>query len=203
MTIQSSQYIWSSLRFRKNLRETSSLYSQFEKITSRSGLFRRQRLENDLRVKENSISIDQSKCMTLRWGYSLLTKRKGTNKLYNCMQSSPICSPTRVNFPFNIRCSVSSKRVARRWSHFIYSSSTWFVPNIFLRVQVRALREVVLFSESSGSPPTCELKPVSSNNLWAKTCKLEFYLWSSSRRMKSGSLIAFNFNLRNVFKIHD
>merc|ERR1711934_1026369 len=45
----------------------------------------RQRLENDLRVKENSISIDQSKCMTLR-----------------------------VNFPFNIRCSVSSKRVARR-----------------------------------------------------------------------------------------
>ena len=28
--------------------------------------FPRQRLENDLRVKENSISIDQSKCMTLR-----------------------------------------------------------------------------------------------------------------------------------------
>ena len=45
----------------------------------------RQRLENDARVKENSLSIDQSKCMTLR-----------------------------MNFPFNIRCSVSSKRVARR-----------------------------------------------------------------------------------------
>ena len=45
----------------------------------------RQRLENDSRVKENSLSIDQSKCMTLR-----------------------------MNFPFNIRCSVSSKRTARR-----------------------------------------------------------------------------------------
>ena len=45
----------------------------------------RQRLENDSRVKENSLSIDQSKCMTLR-----------------------------MNFPFNIRCSVSSKRTTRR-----------------------------------------------------------------------------------------
>ena len=45
----------------------------------------RQRLENDARVKENSLSIDQSKCMTMR-----------------------------MNFPFNIRCSVSSKRVTRR-----------------------------------------------------------------------------------------
>ena len=48
-------------------------------------LSNRQRLENDGRVKENSLTIDQSKCMTLR-----------------------------VNFPFNIRCSVSSKRVTRR-----------------------------------------------------------------------------------------
>ena len=48
-------------------------------------LSNRQRLENDARVKENSLTIDQSKCMTLR-----------------------------VNFPFNIRCSVSSKRVTRR-----------------------------------------------------------------------------------------
>ena len=48
-------------------------------------LSNRQRLENDSRVKENSLSIDQSKCMTLR-----------------------------MNFPFNIRCSVSSKRTARR-----------------------------------------------------------------------------------------
>ena len=31
--------------------------------------FPRQRLENDLRVKENSISIDQSKCMTLRFAF--------------------------------------------------------------------------------------------------------------------------------------
>ena len=45
----------------------------------------RQRLENDARVKENSLTIDQSKCMTMR-----------------------------MNFPFNIRCSVSSKRVTRR-----------------------------------------------------------------------------------------
>ena len=48
-------------------------------------LSNRQRLENDSRVKENSLSIDQSKCMTLR-----------------------------MNFPFNIRCSVSSKRTTRR-----------------------------------------------------------------------------------------
>ena len=36
----------------------------------------RQRLENDLRVKENSISIDQSKCMTLR---SFWTKCRKTS----------------------------------------------------------------------------------------------------------------------------
>ena len=48
-------------------------------------LSNRQRLENDSRVKENSLGIDQSKCMTLR-----------------------------MNFPFNIRCSVSSKRTTRR-----------------------------------------------------------------------------------------
>ena len=48
-------------------------------------LSNKKKLENDIRVKENSLNIDQNKCVTLR-----------------------------THFPFNIRCSVNGKRAERR-----------------------------------------------------------------------------------------
>ena len=64
-----SRWFWSSRSWQKP-RLPGSIWSatgRNKQTNKQFGLFHRQRLENDLRVKENSISIDQSKCMTLRW----------------------------------------------------------------------------------------------------------------------------------------
>ena len=146
---------------------------QYIRSSSWSGLFRRQRLENDLRVKENSISIDQSKCMTLRWGFSLLAKKRGQTNWRIVCRAHPFVLPPGWTF-HSTSDAVSHRSVSLAGGRISFIPPPLDLFPIYSYVSRWGLFVRLFYFQKV--PGCCRhvssnmwAQPVSPNNLWAET----------------------------------